>query len=545
MSYRPKYKQTSGSLVDLPLDAETVKGEDVVASLAKTVRFEEQTLTDEQQEQARENIGALGADDIKINLNGSSVSNPSFYAPTTSGTAGQVLKSMGAGQAPVWANESVDIGGAVVTLGASLTYNGQEQTQTVTSVVLNGIPLEQGQDYTVTGNKATNAGTYSLTITGINDYKGAIGVEWVLNKAQSTISVQPTEMTIFGAAGTTQTATITYNGGGGISVQTGSASIATADRSGNTITVTSVGNGNTTITISTIADQNWLAASCEIDVAVIMISSILNENTWAKIKATADQDLGANYWEVGDTKQITINGTVGEKAMNNYSTWVYIIGFNHNAPREGNHLIHFQGFKTAQTSDTSICLVDSHYNDSSTNGSNWFNMNHSGHNNSGGWKGCDLRYDILGSTDVNNGDPSDTCTSSPVADTLMAALESDLRAVMQPVTKYTDNTGGGSNTASYVTATKDYLWLLSEYEVQGSRTFANSAEQNYQEQYAYYANGNSKVKYRDTGTGSAAKWWCRSPVSSNYARFIGITTGGGINDENAGNSFGLAPAFAA
>lgn len=69
----------------------------------------------------------------------------------------------------------------------------------------------------------------------------------------------------------------------------------------------------------------------------------------------------------------------------------------------------------------------------------------------------------------------------------MAALPSDLRAVMQPMTIYTDNTGGGSDNASYVTKTTDYLPLLAEYEIFGTRTYANSAEKNYQAQYAYYA----------------------------------------------------------
>ena len=78
-------------------------------------------------------------------------------------------------------------------------------------------------------------------------------------------------------------------------------------------------------------------------------------------------------------------------------------------------------------------------------------MNHSSNTNAGGWKGCDLRYDVLGSTNTNDGDATATTATNPVANTLMAALPSDLRAVMQPMTIYTDNTGGGSDNASYVT----------------------------------------------------------------------------------------------
>ena len=48
-------------------------------------------------------------------------------------------------------------------------------------------------------------------------------------------------------------------------------------------------------------------------------------------------------------------------------------------------------------------------------------------------------------------------------------LPSDLRAVLKPITKYTDNVGGGSGSVqSNVTATTDYLPLLSMKEVFGS-----------------------------------------------------------------------------
>ena len=139
--------------------------------------------------------------------------------------------------------------------------------------------------------------------------------------------------------------------------------------------------------------------------------------------------------------------------------------------------------------------------------------------NSGGWKSCNMRYNILGSTNTQNGDATSTTATSPKANTLMSCLPSDLRAVMRPMYIYTDNTGGGSDTASYVTGTLDYLPLLAEYEVHGTRTYANSAEQNNQTQYAYYKNGNSKVKFDHSSTSSAVDWWVRSPRYSNSFRF--------------------------
>ena len=149
------------------------------------------------------------------------------------------------------------------------------------------------------------------------------------------------------------------------------------------------------------------------------------------------------------------------------------------------HQLHYtqSGRGNLVVGGTDICLVDGNYNSYSTNGTKYFNMNHSSNTNAGGWKGCDLRYDVLGSTNTNDGDATATTATNPVANTLMAALPSDLRAVMQPMTIYTDNTGGGSDNASYVTKTTDYLPLLAEYEIFGTRTYANSAEKNYPAQF--------------------------------------------------------------
>ena len=111
------------------------------------------------------------------------------------------------------------------------------------------------------------------------------------------------------------------------------------------------------------------------------------------------------------------------------------------------------------------------------------------------------------------------------------------------MTIYTDNTGGGSDNASYVTKTTDYLPLLAEYEIFGTRTYANSAEKNYQAQYAYYSAGNSKVKYRHSATGSTAWWWERSPACNTSVTFCIVYTNGTANYNSARLSGGVAPAF--
>ena len=125
----------------------------------------------------------------------------------------------------------------------------------------------------------------------------------------------------------------------------------------------------------------------------------------------------------------------------------------------------------------------------------------------------------------------------------LSALPADWQNVIVACTKYSDNRGGGSNTASYVTATQDKIWLLSEFEVHGSRSWANSAEQNYQKQYDYYKNGNSKVKYKHNATGTACFWWLRSVGAAPSYPFCSVHTDGSANYSYAYWSYGFAPGF--
>ena len=80
-------------------------------------------------------------------------------------------------------------------------------------------------------------------------------------------------------------------------------------------------------------------------------------------------------------------------------------------------------------------------------------------------------------------------------------------------------------------------------EVQGTRSYANSAEANYQKQYDYYRNGNSKVKYQHTATTSACYWWLRSVRAGSTSDFCIVLTGGSAYYGSAYSSRGFAPGF--
>lgn len=250
------------------------------------------------------------------------------------------------------------------------------------------------------------------------------------------------------------------------------------------------------------------------------LGTALNDMTWADIRAISDAGLASSYFNVGDRKAVTLNGTVGSLSLNG-TYYCYIIGIDHNSAIEGTNRIHFQFGKTAASGGTDICFVDSGYDTSKTSGS-YFNMNNS-RSNRGGWESSLMR--------------------TVICPAFKSAMPSELQAVLKTVTKYSDNTGGGPNDASYVTATTDDIFLLSEREVIGERVYANSAEQNYQAQYAYYSAGNSKVRYCHSATGSTANWRLRS-VWTNFALgFCVINDSGGVSTSHADYVFGFAPAF--
>lgn len=261
---------------------------------------------------------------------------------------------------------------------------------------------------------------------------------------------------------------------------------------------------------------------------------VLNNNTWEEISFIAQNGLGSSFWAVGDAKQITINTTIGTKSYSNYQPWVYILGFNHNATYEGNNTIHFGCFQSAQSysSTGSIALDDSNYN-SQTSTPLAFHMNTT-NTNSGGWQSSIIRTQVL--------DADASSATSGSSNSFLAALPSDLQAVLKQCTKYTNNTGQTSS-QSAVTSTQDWVFLLSEYEVQGAITYSNSYEQNYQQQYQYYANGNSKIKYRQSSPSTAAWWWLRSPGASGGGSFCDVGAGGSASYLIASSSGGLAPGF--
>ena len=382
---------------------------------------------------------------------------------------------------------------------------------------------------TVNGTAAGGSCVLSLPEAGTWSVKATLNGQTSDTKSVSVVDSYAVALTFFSA-----TITVNVDSGASVTLKKGGTTIATKTSNGTavftvtetgTYTVTATKNGQTTS-----GSVNVVSGTTSYALTLSFVSSTLNNNEWSVIKSVSDAGQGANYWSIGDRKAVTLNGTVGKLSLSNVTTYAFIIGFNHNSSVEGTNRIHFQLAKTALSGGTDVCLCDSSYN-STVSTTGYFSMN-SSRTNSGGWASSQMRTNICGTS------------LSSYSGTIIAVIPAALRAVLKSVTKYTDNTAnGGGSTASYVTATTDYFFLLSEFEVFGSISYGNTNEKNKQAQYAYYSAGNSKIKYKHDGTSTAAIWWLRSPIASNSNSFVIVSIDGTVYNNYADYSLGFAPGF--
>ena len=376
----------------------------------------------------------------------------------------------------------------------------------------------------VDGTAAGGSCVLSLPEAGTWSVKATLNGQTSDTKSVSVVDSYAVALTFFSA-----TITVNVDSGASVTLKKGGTTIATKTSNGTAVftvtetgayTVTATKNGQTTS-----GSVNVVSSTTSYSLTLSFVSSTLNNNEWSVIKSVSDAGQGANYWSIGDRKAVTLNGTVGKLSLSNVTTYAFIIGFNHNASVEGANRIHFQLAKTALSGGTDVCFCDNQYGPDS------------------GWSSPGAGYFVMNASNTNSGGWNNSYMRKTICPAFLAALPTAWQNIIAACTKYSDNTGGGSNTASYVTATSDKIWLLSEMEVQGTRSYANSAEANYQKQYDYYRNGNSKVKYQHTATTSACAWWLRSVYASLTHLFCIVSTGGSASYYSAYASNGFAPGF--
>lgn len=410
-----------------------------------------------------------------------------------------------------------DISSATVTLDSeSFTYDGALKTKTVTSVVLSNTTLTYGEDYYVTNNEATNAGTYTLNVVGVGNYYGSATASWSIAKATPTLELDTYSVGLNTEMSETVTATSNIQNVP-ITATSSDTTVCTVSVSGNVITITSLQKEDSaTITVSIAEGDNYTAISVTCSVVVQNFPRILADATPAQIQEAAQKGVASTLWNVGDqTAVIPISAGCGISAISNMCA--FIIGFDHNSELEGTG-IHFQFGKLS--SGTYVAMTDSYY--AGTSSSSYFSPNRSD-TNSGAWNGSAMY--------------STTCPA------FFNMLPAEWKAVIQKTDKYSAN-GQKTDSATYVTATKAEIWLLAEWEVFGARTYANSYEKDKQQQYDYYKNGNTKVRYKHNATSTTCYWMTRSCYIGSSWAFASVGTDGNIYQNSYGNiSQGFAPGF--
>ena len=138
----------------------------------------------------------------------------------------------------------------VTASATTVTYNGSQQTANV-SISDSGATLT-ANDYIISGNTGTNATSYTITITGRNNYTGKKEITWTINKRPVTITADSASKTYDGTALTKNSVTAsaqdnTKNTGmissHHVHTWTVSGSQTTAGSSYNTVTAATIYNG--------------------------------------------------------------------------------------------------------------------------------------------------------------------------------------------------------------------------------------------------------------------------------------------------------------
>lgn len=184
----------------------------------------------------------------------------------TSNGPSQSTPSGGQGGLPT----TTPLTGAQITLSQnSFTYNGSEQKPNVTSVTLGGKTLQAGTDYDVSysPSSCTDAGTYTVTITGKGDYEGTASAQFTINKANWDITLPGSPASLDTSNKTGSFADqLSGNDKSGVTYTSSNDSVIKVESSTGNYEV--VGAGDATITVSKAEDKNHNAFSASFNVEV-------------------------------------------------------------------------------------------------------------------------------------------------------------------------------------------------------------------------------------------------------------------------------------
>ena len=149
----------------------------------------------------------------------STVAVPTEEEPGTTYTDGQSVSNLTAtANATVtlyaqWA-ACTSITGATVVVSGTYIYSGTAQTpaSSAVTVTLNGSPLTYGTDYTFVASNNTNAGTATVTVTGLGHYKDTATETFTIGKKELTVTARNNTITYGDAPALANSDPVTYSG---------------------------------------------------------------------------------------------------------------------------------------------------------------------------------------------------------------------------------------------------------------------------------------------------------------------------------------------
>jgi len=416
------------------------------------------------------------------------------------------------------------------------TYNGSEQTLVFTSI--------STSDVVITGNKATNAGSYSCTVTLKNpsamwsDGTSAPKVyPWSIAKATGSITFSESSIELTtGTPSATVVVTIVSDGNATIAaadptVVSVSPSIMSA--SGN-LTITGLKTGATTVTATLPATTNFTGATTSLTVDAQMLPmktfAAATDAEIAQMVAAADagqidlyEDCG---WRVGQEHQTTISAIA---VSGTYDGVTWSVGESQPQQTITLVLMH-RGLYQLTTP-----VLDKQGNPRSTCS---FVV---------GVKDCLSAAGYMNLTNTNGGSWNASNRRPWCNGGFRQSLSDSLRSVFKQFETVTAQTYSGSTNQT----SQDYFALPAAAEVfkgdsmygtggsAGPKTaYSNLTEFNALTRFTWYGTTSNRVKTRKD---SAYPWRERSPYYGSSNHFCFVSNNGGTDLTTANGTVGLSP----
>lgn len=240
--------------------------------------------------------------------------------------------------------------------------------------------------------------------------------------------------------------------------------------------------GTNTITVS------YGGATTTFNVTVAVVPETLNDCSWDLIQELAFAGTLGDYYNEGDTKEITIGSN---------TITMQLASINDGTGTAGTY------YPNGTADFVSVELLPDEHVMNTQN------------TNVGGWNGSELR------TYLN--------------ETVYPTLPSNLKSVI--VEKTHMHTAGNQSTS--LVSASDKLWLPTSYEIFGenSQYYLDDAEHNIH--YSIFPDNASRIKYRKAAPTSARYWWLSSPYVSASTYFATVTSDGSRTSGNANYSYGV------